>query len=255
MAKKVTRVGGESGLEELTIKDANDGSLGLTNVGKRKPEDWAANTGPTRTGESSGGVDFDPLRSTRKPSPKKSAASSSEAPKDLQECLVLELQDLYQAEAEQKRVLTKMAEAASAEELRSAFQDHLEETQQQSVRLAQILEMIGEVPGGSGVLPTSVAGLITESEEKTEPMQDLGLRDLFLIAEAQKMEHNEMACYGTARAMAHTLGRDQEAHLLQATLREEEQADQKLSRIALKLMKQVGTNEPPSCEVDPESRG
>lgn len=247
MAKKSR--GGD--LEDLTVKNAQDPSLGLTGVGDRKPEDWAADTGPTRAAESSGGIGWDQLRSNRPGTPETAPPSSTQAPASLEQCLIQDLQDLYQAESEQTRVLSELTEAASAEDLKSAFQDHLAETRQHVQRLAQILEMAGETAGGSGTLPTAVAGLITESNEKLEQLDPSGLRDLIIISEAQKMEHNEMASYGTARAMAHTLGRDQEAHLLQTTLVEEEQADKKLSLIALRLMKSVESGEPPFCEVEP----
>ncbi len=103
--------------------------------------------------------------------------------------------------------------------------------------------MTGESAGGSGMLPTSVAGIIAESNEKLERQPDAHLRDLAIIAAAQKMEHNEIASYGTARALARTLGRDQEAHLLQTTLTEEEQADKRLTQVALRLLKHAGGGE------------
>ena len=249
MAKDVSG----SDLDDLNVRPAQDPSLGLTNVGDREPEDWAADTGPTRTAESSGGVGWDQLRSRVRPSADGPARAAEPAPATLEQCLVRELQDLYQAESEQTRALGKLAESANARELKSAFEDHLAETQQQVQRLEQILESMSESAGGSGVVPTAVAGLITESGEKIEQMRDSNFRDLIIIAEAQKMEHNEIACYGTARAIAHTLGRDQEADLLQTTLKEEERTDKKLSRIALKLMKKMDTGQPAYCEVEPGS--
>jgi ferritin-like metal-binding protein YciE len=103
---------------------------------------------------------------------------------------------------------------------------------------------MGESPGGAGQVPTGVQGLTREAEQKAEAVQDPGLRDVALIAAAQKMEHYEIACYGTARAMAHTLGLDEAARLLQASLDEEEAADKRLTQIALVLYKQVGQEEP-----------
>jgi ferritin-like metal-binding protein YciE len=178
--------------------------------------------------------------------------SAREAPRNLEQCLIQELQDLYQAESEQTRVMGELERAATAEELKSAFQDHLAETQQHVERLGQILEMLGESAGGSGSVPAAVIGLIQESHEKLAEPVTSRLRDLMIIAEAQKMEHNEIACYGTARAMAHTLGRDQEAHLLQSTLNEEEQADKRLTQISLKLLKQADIDQPMACEYNPD---
>jgi len=255
-ADRIQTGGGDGAtIDELSVRNADDPSLGLTNVGNRPPEDWAADTGPTRAAESSGGESWDPLRSQVHPTRASEApigVLAREAPQNLQECLIQELQDLYQAESEQTRVLGELERAASAEDLKSAFQDHLTETQQHVERLSQILELLGESAGGSGTVPAVVVGLIEESREKLEQQTNSGLRDLAIIAEAQKMEHNEMACYGTARAIAHTLGRDQEAHLLQSTLTEEEQADKKLTQIALRLLKQVGADAEASCEYNPE---
>jgi len=252
-----TQTGGSDGatIDELSVRNADDPSLGLTNVGDRPAEDWAANTGPTRAAESSGGESWDPLRSQVHPTggdESRVGIPAREAPQNLQQCLIQELQDLYQAESEQTRVLSELERAASANDLKSAFQEHLTETQQHVERLEQILELLGESAGGSGTVPAVVIGLVQESREKLGQQTNGGLRDLAIIAEAQKMEHNEMACYGTARAIAHTLGRDQEAHLLQATLTEEEQADKKLTQIALRLLKQVGADANASCEYNPE---
>lgn len=254
--------GGSDGatIDDLTVRGADDPSLGLTNVDDRPPEDWAADTGPTRTAESSGGLGWDPLRSQRKPTPgddvQGGLGANREAPASLEQCLIQELQDLYQVESEQTRVLSELERASSADELKSAFREHLTETQQHVERLGQILEMFGESAGGSGTVPAAVIGLIEESRDKMQGQSNARLRDLAIIAEAQKMEHNEIASYGTARAMAHTLDHTQEAHLLQSTLTEEEQADKRLTQIALRLLKQVDTGQPAACEYNPsEDRG
>ena len=252
-----TQTGANDGatIDELHARNADDPTLGLTNVPGRPPEDWAADTGPTRAAESSGGIGWDPLRTQITPS--EDGVPVREMPPTLEKCLLQELQDLYQAESEQTRALEMLAHIASAKELKSAFQDHLAETQQQLERLDQILGMMGESPGGSGTVPTSLAGVIEESREKLgqgAPTEDgkPSLRDVLVIAEARKMEHNEIASYGTARAMAHTLGRDQEAHLLQTTLTEEKKADDRLGRIALRLLKRA-VDEAAWCEIVPES--
>jgi ferritin-like metal-binding protein YciE len=158
--------------------------------------------------------------------------------------MIKDLQDLYQAETEQARQLPQLASEANSEGLRTALQDHAGETQQQVMRLRQILEMIGETPGGDGEVPPGVQGLASEAHKKGQEIQDPELKDLALIAAAQKMEHYEMACYGTARAMARTAGMDEAARLLQTTLDEEEATDKRLTDIAMPLHKQAAQREP-----------
>jgi ferritin-like metal-binding protein YciE len=161
-----------------------------------------------------------------------------------QELMIKDLQDLYAAETEHARHLPRLAEQAASEALRTALQEHAGETEQQVVRLQQILEMIGETHGGQGEVTAGVQGLIAEAQKKIGEIQDPAMRDLALIAAAQKMEHYEIACYGTARAMARTAGMEEAAHLLQTTLAEEEAADQRLTAIALPIHKQVAQGDP-----------
>jgi ferritin-like metal-binding protein YciE len=161
-----------------------------------------------------------------------------------QELMIKDLQDLYQAESEQASQLPQLAAQASSEALRTALEEHAAETQQQMIRLQQILEMIGETPGGQGEVTPGVKGLVSEAQMKGEQVQDPTMKDLALIAAAQKMEHYEIACYGTARAMARTAGMDEAAHLLQTTLEEEEAADKRLTDIALPIHKQVAQADP-----------
>lgn len=162
----------------------------------------------------------------------------------LHQFMLKDLQDLYQAESEQAGRLRELAGRAQFPQLKSALDEHATETEAQITRLSQILEMMGESPGGSGQVPVGVQGLTSEGQQKAESIQDPGLRDVALIAAAQKMEHYEIACYGTARAIANTLGFDEAARLLQATLDEEEAADRRLTQVALILYKQVGQEEP-----------
>lgn len=158
--------------------------------------------------------------------------------------IVKDIQDLYQAETEHARQLPQLATEASSPQLRAAIEDHARETQQQVTRLQQILEMLGESPGGEGEVTPGVRGLVGEAHKKWREMEDPDLRDLTIIAAAQKLEHYEIACYGTARAMARTAGMDEAARLLQATLDEEEAADRRLTEIALPLHKQAAQREP-----------
>lgn len=162
----------------------------------------------------------------------------------LEQWLTRDLQNLYQAENEQAHALRRLSQAASSPELRSAFEEHGTETQAQAQRLQQILQSLGSDAGGEGQVPVGVRGLEQEGEATIKLHETSGMKDLALIAAAQKLEHYEISCYGTARAIAHTLGRDQEARLLQDTLMEEERADRRLTQLALALLKQVGQSEP-----------
>lgn len=161
-----------------------------------------------------------------------------------QRMIIKDVQDLYQAEAEHARQLPQLASEATNPNLRSALEEHATETQQQVTRLQQILEMLGETPGGDGEVTPGVQGLVSEAHQKLDQIEDPTLRDLALIAAAQKMEHFEIACYGTARAMARTAGMDEAARLLQTTLDEEEAADKRLTDIALPIHKQAAQSEP-----------
>ena len=161
-----------------------------------------------------------------------------------QRLMIKDLQDLYEAETEHARQLPQLAQAATSDALRTALEEHATETQQQVVRLQQILEMMGETHGGQGEVTPGVQGLVSEAQKKLDQIQDPGMRDLALIAAAQKMEHYEIACYGTARAMARTAGIEEAARLLQATLDEEEAADKRLTDVALPIHKQVAQTDP-----------
>lgn len=160
-----------------------------------------------------------------------------------QEMMIKDLQDLFQAESQQAGQLTQLASRANSEALRTALEEHAGETQQQALRLRQVLEMVGETPGGQGEVTPGVHGLADEALKKVEEVSDPLLRDLALIAAAQKMEHYEIACYGTARAMARTAGLDEAARLLQTSLDEEEAADKRLTEVAMPIHKQAAQAE------------
>lgn len=161
-----------------------------------------------------------------------------------QQLIVKDLQDLYQAESENARQLREFAGRASHPDLRAAIEDHATETQQQVVRIGEILGVFGESPGGQGEVPQGLRGLIAGAHKRVEQMQDPALRDLAIIAELQKIEHFEIACYGTARAMARTAGMQAAARLLQTTLDEEEAADRRFTEIALPIHKEAAQAEP-----------
>lgn len=151
--------------------------------------------------------------------------------------LLNELKDLYSAEKQITRALPKMARAATSEELRQAFQTHLEETKGQIERLDQIFEMLGKT--GSGKTCQGMKGLIEEGKEVLEETEKGDLLDAALIAAAQRVEHYEIAAYGTVRTMADMSGQKEIAQLLQETLNEEGQTDKKLTSIAKTVNKQA----------------
>lgn len=141
-----------------------------------------------------------------------------------------QIQDIYDAEQRLTQALPKMAQAASDTQLKNAFQHHLQETQQQVNRLEQVFELIGEKPKSKTC--EAMKGLIAEGEEVIKATGDNSVRDAALIAAAQRVEHYEIAAYGSARAFALRLARPEAAELLQQSLDEEGAADHKLTEIA-----------------------
>jgi ferritin-like metal-binding protein YciE len=148
----------------------------------------------------------------------------------LRDLYVNELRDLHSAEVQLVDALPKMANAAASSRLRNAFSAHLEQTHGHVRRLEEILDALGERP--SGKTCEAMEGLIAEGENYVKAGGDESVRDAGLIGAAQRVEHYEIAGYGTARALANKLGERQAAELLQATLDEEGDADHKLSEIA-----------------------
>jgi ferritin-like metal-binding protein YciE len=151
----------------------------------------------------------------------------------MQQLFFEELKDLYSAEKQITKALPKLAKAAKSEELRSAFENHLRETQQQVERLERIGEMAGK--NLSGKTCNGMKGLLEEGSEMVEEMEKGELRDAALISAAQRVEHYEMAGYGTVREYARLLEMPQAATLLDETLKEEESADQKLTSISKRV--------------------
>ncbi|RIK35818.1 MAG: ferritin-like domain-containing protein [Chloroflexi bacterium] len=143
-----------------------------------------------------------------------------------------ELKDLYSAETQLTKALPKMAKAASSDELRQAIEQHLKETEGHVQRLEQIFEKLERSPRGKRC--KGMAGLIEEGSEllKEKGEMEAEVLDAGLIAAAQRVEHYEIAAYGTARTFAQRLGQQEVAKLLQQTLDEEYAADRKLTAIA-----------------------
>jgi ferritin-like metal-binding protein YciE len=148
----------------------------------------------------------------------------------LNDLFINQLQDLYDAEYRLTEALPKMADAASSSQLRSAFQDHLRQTQNHVARLQQVFDRIGCEPKRETC--DAMKGLISEGEHIIGAKSDGDTRDAGLIAAAQKVEHYEIAGYGTVRTFAQQLGLNDVAQILQQTLNEEGEADKKLTQIA-----------------------
>jgi ferritin-like metal-binding protein YciE len=149
----------------------------------------------------------------------------------LNELLVDQLKDIYDAEKRLTKAIPKLAKKASNDELRSALEEHLEETEQQIGRLEEAFELLGETAKGKPC--AGMKGLIEEGNEHVgEDYEDDGLRDAIIIASAQRVEHYEISAYGTAIAHAKLLGHDEVVQLLVQSMNEEKAADEKLTEIA-----------------------
>ncbi len=148
----------------------------------------------------------------------------------LDDLFVAQIEDLYDAEQRLTQALPKMAEAASSKQLKSAFQNHLHETEQHVMRLEKIFETMGISPQRETC--EAMKGLISEGQEAVSANGDADVKDAALIAAAQRVEHYEIAAYGTVRTLAQHLGREEAARTLQQTLDEEAACDKQLTQIA-----------------------
>ncbi len=161
----------------------------------------------------------------------------------LKELYIDELRDLYNAETQLVKALPKMAKAAANDQLREAFENHLRETTEHVSRLEQIFEQLGEKASGKKCM--GMEGLVKEGAETMKEDYDDTVKDAAIIGAAQRVEHYEMAGYGTVRAFAELLGEKEHVSLLEQTLEEEKAADQKLSELADEINPQAaqGTGE------------
>jgi ferritin-like metal-binding protein YciE len=148
----------------------------------------------------------------------------------LKELYVDELKDLYSAENQLVKALPEMARAASSDELRQGFEKHLEQTRVHVQRLEKIFQALGESPKGKTC--KGMQGLIEEGSEAMEEDYEGSVKDAALIGAAQRVEHYEIAGYGTVRSMAETLGEEDHVSLLEETLEEEKETDEKLTDLA-----------------------
>ena len=158
-------------------------------------------------------------------------------PEGLKELYIDELKDLYNAESQLVKALPKMAKAASSDELRQGFEEHLEQTKGHVQRLEKIFQALGESPKGKKC--KGMEGLIEEGSEVMEEDYEGSVLDAALIGAAQRVEHYEIAGYGTVRSMAESLGESDHVSLLEETLEEEKATDEKLTELAEQINAQA----------------
>ncbi len=151
----------------------------------------------------------------------------------LEDLLLDEIKDLYDAEHQLTKALPKMAKAATAPNLKSAFEAHLKQTEGHIKRLEQVFDGLGKKPTRKTCV--AMKGLVEEGSEVIEEEMDPEVKDVALIGAAQRVEHYEIAGYGTVRTFAHLLGHQDLEALLQETLEEEATADEKLTGLASKI--------------------
>ena len=152
----------------------------------------------------------------------------------LEDLLVDELKDLLDAENQLTKALPKMAKAATAKQLKQAFEDHLDVTKNQVERLKQVFQALGQPAKGKKC--EAMKGLITEGKELIAEDIEPEILDAGLIGAAQKVEHYEIAGYGTVREIAERLGHKDVSRLLNQSLKEEEETDKKLTEIAKNIV-------------------
>ena len=172
----------------------------------------------------------------------------------LQELYVDELKDLYDAENQIIKALPKMIDAASSEELQNALTEHLEVTREQAKRIEQIFQNMGEKLKAEKC--KGMEGVIKEGAEILSEDMDENVKDAAIISAAQRVEHYEMAGYGTVRTWANLLGESEAEELLQETLDEEKEADEKLNQLAeqINVQAEAGAGEEEEPEVRPSSQ-
>ena len=169
----------------------------------------------------------------------------------LQELYVEQLKDLYDAEHQIIKALPKMIEKAESEELKDALNEHLEVTKQQANRIEKVFSDMGEKVKAEKC--KGMQGVIAEGDDLIGDIDDPGVRDAAIIAAAQRVEHYEMAGYGTARTYAEQLGEDEAADLLQQTLNEEKDAEKKLTELASEINPEAAAEEQEPVHVQSQT--
>src|SRR5215472_5824398 len=156
----------------------------------------------------------------------------------MRELYIEELRDLYNAETQLTKALPKMAKASTNADLRLAFEEHLRQTSEHVSRLEQIFETLEEKPTGKKCL--GMDGLVKEGAKTMQEEFEDAVMDAAIIGAAQKVEHYEIAGYGTVRELARLLGEDEHVSLLEQTLGEEKETDHKLTQLAEEINSQAG---------------
>jgi ferritin-like metal-binding protein YciE len=173
---------------------------------------------------------------------KKKEAPAGAQDSALNELFIDELKDIYWAEKHLVKALPKIAKAATSDELRTAIENHLSETENHVTRLENVFESINEKAAAKKC--EAMAGLIKEGEEIIEDTEKgTFTRDAGIISAAQKVEHYEIASYGTLKTLAGILGYNEAAELLEATLQEEKNADELLTKVAESSINELSVNE------------
>jgi ferritin-like metal-binding protein YciE len=160
----------------------------------------------------------------------------------MEDLFLEQVEDLYDAERRLVKALPKMAEAATSQTLRQAFESHLLETEGHVSRLENVFRTLGQDPKTHTC--DAMKGLISEGEDIISDIDQSSLRDAGLIAAANRVEHYEIAAYGSARTFAQTLGMTEAASLLEQTLQEEKKADQKLTQLAENMINDEALRSP-----------
>jgi len=168
----------------------------------------------------------------------------------LQKLYLNELKDLYHAEQQLTRALPKMAKAANSKELKDALETHLKQTEGHVERLEQVFEMMDEPPKTK--VCHGMKGLIEEGSEILDEEGEVSVLDAGIIVAAQKVEHYEIASYGSVRTFAELLGQDEAAQLLQETLDEESHANELLNNLAQEIVNPEALSESEPAEARSE---
>src|SRR6267142_459519 len=168
----------------------------------------------------------------------------------LKDLYVDELRDLYDAESRLVKALPKLAKEAESSELRSGFEEHLEQTKGHVDRLRQIFETLGEKPSGKKC--AGMVGLIEEGDEMMDEDFEDGVKDAALISAAQRVEHYEIAAYGCVKTWAGLLQETEAQRLLEQTLQEEKETDERLTELAEQI-NVVAMNESSGSEGEEDS--
>jgi len=173
--------------------------------------------------------------------------------KDLNELFLEELADIYDAEKQLIKALPKMAEQAHAPELQSAFEDHLEQTQEHVKRIEEVFELFDQKAKSKKC--EAMTGLIEEAQDIMKEQATPPVMDAALIAAAQKVEHYEIATYGCLRTWAELLGKDEAIDLLEETLNEEKDVDESLTDIATNINQDATEGAEEEEEKESDRRG